>query len=263
MQKPDGLTILQPGNLQDRLLEQKLRDLPGIGPNMEQRLNRAGIYDMRDLLKLQPKHMRAVWGSIWGEKMWYYLRGHDLPDQETECGSVGHSHVLSPEMRPPAKVYAIARRLTMKAAARLRRMDYYAGAFSVSLRVENGPRLGLEARCELSQDSFTFQQLLEEIWQELMRESKGARIKKINIVLHGLVEAKNVQAQPDFFDILKPPVENKQRAKNDKISAAMDALNRKFGRDTVLFGMTAGKTSESTGTKIAFTRIPDMEEFAE
>jgi DNA polymerase-4 len=263
MQKPDGLTILMPEDISRRLCELNLRDLPGVGPNMEKRLHAAGIYDMPGLLKLQPKHMRAVWGSIWGEKMWYYLRGHDLPEEETEKGSVGHSHVLSPEMRPPAQAYTIARRLAMKAAARLRRMDYYAGAFSVSFRIENGPRLGLEARCEASQDSFIFLQLLDEIWQELMKESKNRRIKKVNIVLHGLVEAKKLQVQPDLFDSLKKPIENKQRARNEKISAAMDELNRKFGRDTILLGMTAGKTSSSTGTKIAFTRIPDMEEFVE
>jgi len=85
----------------------------------------------------------------------------------------------------------------------------------------------------------------------------------VNIVLHGLVEAKNLRVQPDLFDSLKPPVENKQRVKNEKISVAMDELNRKFGRDTVLLGMTAAKASASTGSKIAFTRIPDMEEFME
>src|ERR1035437_9804418 len=145
MKKPDGLTILQPSNMQDRLLELQLRDLPGIGPNMEQRLNHAGIYDMKKLFSMQPKHMRAVWGSLWGEKMWYYLSGYEIPDQETTRSSIGHSHVLAPEMRPPAQAWHIARRLTVKATARLRRMDYYAGAFSVSIRLENGSRFGLEA----------------------------------------------------------------------------------------------------------------------
>ncbi len=263
MQKPDGFTILNPENVLERLVELELRDLPGIGANMELRLNKAGIYDMKKLLTLQPKHLRSVWGSIWGEKMWYYLRGYDLPDGETERNSVGHSHVLSPEMRPPAQAYTIARRLTMKAAARLRRMGLYAGAFSISYRVENGSRLGLEARCEPSQDSFTFQQLLDELWRELQKESKGARIKKVNVVLHRLTETKDLQVQPDLFDTLKPKSENKQRVRNEKLSAAMDALNHKFGRDTVLLGMTAGKASTDTGTKIAFTRIPDMEEFLE
>jgi len=263
MQKPDGLTILTPKDIPGRLRSLKLRDLPGIGPNMEKRINQAGIYDISALLNLQPKHMRAVWGSIWGEKMWYYLRGYDLADEETERGSVGHSHVLSPEMRPPAQAYNIARRLTMKAAARLRRMNYYAGVFSISYRLENGPRLGLETRCEPSQDSFTFLQLLDNLWRELQKESKGARIKKVNIVLHGLTDGKDLHIQPDLFSPMKPQAENKQRARNEKISAAMDTLNRKFGRDTVLLGMTAGKASAATGSKIAFTRIPDMEEFLE
>jgi DNA polymerase-4 len=94
LQKPDGLTILMPQDLPGRLLELKLRDLPGIGANIERRINDAGVYDMPGLLKLQPKHMRAVWGSLWGEKMWYYLRGYDLPDEETNRSTVGHSHVL-------------------------------------------------------------------------------------------------------------------------------------------------------------------------
>ncbi len=184
-------------------------------------------------------------------------------DEETERNSVGHSHVLSPEMRPPAKAYTIAKRLTTKAAARLRRMNYYAGKFSVSFRIENGPRLGLEARCEPSQDSFTFIELLDNIWDVLVRESKGARIKKVNVVLYGLVEAKQLHIQPDLFDVLKPQKESKQRIRDEKISAAMDKLNQKFGKDTVLLGMTAEQGKSFTGTKIAFTRIPDMEEFLE
>ena len=263
MQKPDGFTILKPEEVPERLLTLKLRDLPGIGANMEMRLNHAGIYDIKKLLSLQPKHMRAVWGSIWGEKMWYYLRGYDFPEEETKRNSVGHSHVLSPEMRPSAQAYNIARRLTMKAAARLRRMGLHAGALSVSYRIENGPRLGLEARCELSQDSFTFQQLLDKLWYELQKESKGARIKKVNIVLHDLVKTEDLHVQPDLFDTLKKPTEYKKRLKDEKLSAAMDALNHKFGRDTVLLGMTAGRVSADTGTKIAFTRIPDIEEFLE
>ncbi|MBI3440912.1 MAG: impB/mucB/samB family protein [Proteobacteria bacterium] len=263
MQKPDGLTILTSENMSERLLELKLRDLPGIGHNMEQRINKAGIYDMQALMKLQPKHMRAVWGSIWGEKMWYYLRGYDLPDEETSRSSVGHSHVLSPEMRPPAKAYQIAQRLTMKAAARLRRMEYCAGKISLSVRIENGPRIGCETSCQPSQDSFKFQSLLEELWTALMHETKKQRIKKVNVVLHGLVPTEDLHVQADLFDAVIPAATEKKQARNEKLSIAMDRLNQKFGKDTVLLGMTPDQGKAFTGTKIAFTRIPDMEEFLE
>ncbi len=262
LQKPDGLTILHPADLPHRLLQLTLRDLPGIGANMEKRLNHAGIHDMAALLALSPKHMRAVWGSIWGEKMWYYLRGHDLPDAETKTGSIGHSHVLSPELRLPATAYQVARRLSAKAAARMRRMGFYASRFTLSVRLENGPGLSAEAAFAPAQDSFTFLKWTDALWADVVRETGGRRrIKKIGVVLHGLTAEKDLNVQGDLFSA---PVGKTNPSRNDKISKAVDALNHKFGRDTVTFGMTPQQSKSTfTGTKIAFTRIPDMEEFLE
>jgi DNA polymerase-4 len=258
LQKPDGLTVLMPEDLPERLYALALRDLPGIGRNMERRLNRAGIHDLRTLMTFQPKRLRAVWGSLWGERMWYCLRGYDLPEAETHRRSVGHSHVLAPEMRPPGQACIIARRLTMKAAARLRRMGYCAGRFSLSVRIEDGPRLGFEAACAPAQDSFLFLGLLKDLWQAALHESGHRRVKKIGVMLHALVPEGDVHVQADLF---APAAAAKKR--HEAVSQAIDRLNRKFGRDTVLLGMTAGQEKSATGTKIAFTRIPDMEEFLE
>ena len=93
-----------------------------------------------------------------------------------------------------------------------------------------------------------------------MREAKGRRIKKVSVTLYALSPA--AQVQPDLFDSISK-VEEKKRDKNEKISHVMDKLNQKFGKDTVLLGMTPQQGKAFTGTKIAFTRIPDMEEFVE
>ena len=42
----------------------------------------------------------------------------------------------------------------------------------------------------------------------------------------------------------------------------MDRLNARFGRDTVLLGSLPKRTG-FTGTKIAFSRVPQMAEFSE
>lgn len=260
LQKPDGLVVLQPHET-ERLFALKLRDLPGIGHNMERRLNCAGIWEVKTLFDYQPRRLRAVWGSIWGEKMWYLLRGYDLPEEQTKRRSIGHSHVLAPEKRPPAEAWQVARRLTMKAAARLRRMEYHAGALVLSLRIENGPGLGLEARCEPAQDSYMFLRLLEALWREMMRDVKGRRIMKVGVTLCRLAAAGELQ--PDLFSSVLPTA-RQSREKCERISRAMDKLNLKFGRDTVLLGVPAGRGKQDfSGTKIAFTRIPDMEEFLE
>ena len=260
MQKPDGMTVLQPHDLPGRLFALKLRDLVGIGHNMERRLAMAGINDMRTLLALDAKRMRKVWGGVLGERLWHQLRGAELPDEETSRRTVGHSHVMAPELRDPVKAKYVARRLTLKAASRLRRMEYYAGAFSLSARLENGPRLEGGIHCYRAQDSMTFLHLLDKLWEALMREARGARIKKVSITLHELVPASGVQ--PELFDML-PDVDMRQRDKAEKLSRALDKINHRFGRDSVLVGMLPSQGRSFSGTKIAFTRIPDVEEFME
>ena len=260
LKKPDGFTLLNVPDLPGRLLDLNLRDLPGIGPNMEKRLRMAGINDMKALWALEPKRMRTIWGSVWGEKIWYFLRGYDLPDEETTRSTIGHSHVMAPELRDPAKARYVARRLTLKAASRLRRMGYYASSFHLSARIENGPRIADDERCYRAQDSVTFLRLLDTAWTKVMREARGARIKKVSISLHGLTAVDDTQ--PELFSEL-PDIDMKAREKSEKMSRAMDKINQRFGRDSVLVGMLPSQGRSFSGSKIAFTRIPDVEEFLE
>lgn len=260
LQKPDGFTLLSATDLPGKLLTLSLRDLPGIGYNMERRLNRNGIWEMSDLWALDAKKMRALWGSVWGEKMWYLLRGVELPEEETTRSSIGHSHVLAPELRDPDKAIYVARRLTLKSASRLRRLGYFATCFSLSVRLEDNTRLRWDTQCYRAQDSTTFLQLMNAGWRELMREAKRRRIKKVSMVLHGLVAADTLA--PELFSEL-PDIDLKARAKAERMSRALDKINHRFGRDSVLVGMLPSQGRSFSGTKIAFTRIPDVEEFQE
>lgn len=260
LQKPDGLTILGPQDLPQRLFELKLRDLPGIGYNIERRLIAKGITDMQALWALDAQRMRKFWGSVWGEKMWYLLRGVEFPEEKTTRRSIGHSHVLAPELRAPEKAQYVARRLTLKATSRMRRMGYYASALSLSIRVEHGPRLSAEMRCYRAQDSISFINLMNTLWAGFMREAHGAAIKKVSVTLHHLIPASDLQAE--LFEVL-PDIDLLKRQKADKISQALDKINHRFGRDSVLLGMLPSQGKSFSGTKIAFTRIPDMDEFLE
>jgi DNA polymerase-4 len=260
LQKPDGFTILSEATRTQQLLTLKLRDLPGIGHNMEKRLHMAGVYDMASLLALEAKQMRRIWGSVWGEKMWYLLRGVELPDEETSRSTIGHSHVMAPQLRDPLKARYVAKRLTMKAASRLRRLGYSASAFSLSMRIENGPRLSAERRCYRAEDTMTFLSLLDDAWNELMQGARGGRIKKLSVVLFHLSpqEAGAPQLPLEF-----PDLDFKERDKAERMSRALDKINHRFGRDSVLVGMLPAQGRSFSGTKVAFTRIPDVEEFFE
>ena len=260
LQKPDGFTIIAAHDLPEKLYQLTLRDLPGIGYNNEKRLHRAGIYDVKTLLALPPKRLRTAWGSVWGERIAHLLRGLDLPEEETTRSSVGHSHVLAPELRDPEKARLVAKRLTIKAASRLRRMSYHSGFLSLSVRIENGPRLETSLRFFPAQDSFTFLHMLEECWKTLAPEMKNIRLKKVSVTLSDLSQPD--AAQELLFPVLSP-LEQKLRSKAELVSQALDKINQRFGRDSVSIGMLPHQGRSFSGTKIAFTRIPDRDEFSE
>jgi len=54
-----------------------------------------------------------------------------------------------------------------------------------------------------------------------------------------------------------------ERAQNLKLSSALDAINKKFGRDAVSLGVMPGKLPDYVGAKVAFNRIPERAEFLE
>jgi len=103
----------------------------------------------------------------------------ELPEEITARRSIGHSHVMAPELRDLVKAKDVARRLTLKGASRLRRMEYYAGAMSFSARLENDTRVHAEERFYRAQDNKTFLDLLNRLWTEALKQSRGVRIRKV------------------------------------------------------------------------------------
>jgi len=257
LQKPDGLVILHAAEVPERLAGLTPRDLPGIGRGMELRLQRVGVTNFPSLWALTPARMHAAWGSVEGTRFWHQLRGTEVEEVETTRRSIGHSHVLGPALRHQAEAINVARRLTQKAASRLRRMDYYATAMDFSARLENGTRLHAREPTWRAQDSTGFLRLLDRMWARTIGQAPQARVKKLGVVLHGLIPAADVQ--PDLLEALP----NQPQKRAEALSHAMDKLNHKFGRDTVLLGMLPAEGRRVSGSKIAFTRIPQREEFFE
>ena len=108
------------------LLGLELQDIYGIGERMEQRLHRAGIFTVAELWQASPFQLRRVWGGINGLLFHQMLHGVDIqPPSSRFAKSIGHQHVLEPELRTNEGAANFARHLLTKAAERLRRGDYY------------------------------------------------------------------------------------------------------------------------------------------
>ena len=263
MQKPDGLVLIDRAALPGPLLDLVPRDLPGIGPNMERRLHQLGLRTMRQLWDCSPKQLRAIWRSVEGERLWHRLRGLEIPDEPTERHSIGHSHVLAPELRPVEQAELVARRLVLKVASRLRRGEFLATRMDLSVRIEHGPREALGVQFPPVNDSPALMKELSGLWTELVARTGPLRIKKVSVTVHGLVPLASLR-QLELFPSA-PPMAGRadQPEARQRLSLAIDALNKKFGRDTVTLGMVPSAARGFSGTKIAFTRVPDTAEFQE
>ena len=145
MEKPDGLVALPLDVLPEALHSLTLRDLPGIGARTEKRLNEKGIRTMDDLLELDSEQTGEIWGSVWGERLWHWLRGEDFEMAEMEHQkSISHRTCWRPRCAPPEKAWAVAHKLLHKAAMRLRSQGLWASNIGLAIgfavpRSENTP----------------------------------------------------------------------------------------------------------------------------
>lgn len=260
MQKPDGLVALRPQDLPGPLFDLKLQDLCGIGLNMARRFHHAGVTSVRQLWEMSPKQARKIWGGVGGERFWYSLHGMEIDALPTRPCMVGHSRVLDPVMRPPGVAYSMAQRLTVKAATRLRRQGHYAANFSLSVRTTDGERWYGQTDFAAARDNFTFLEALRTLWAVMLAELQPMRLKKVSVVCGHLTQETVMTG--DLFQVSDPSVRKRRQVRED-LSVAMDVLNRKHGRDTVHIGALPTAESGYVGTKIAFSRIPDREEFWE
>jgi DNA polymerase-4 len=270
MQKPDGLTVIEQHELPARLLPLKLRDLPGIGPNMEKRLNDAGIGSIAELWAIEAEDARRIWGSKEGPAFIQRMRGIGDYEQTNATRSISHEHVLPPQHRDEESARLIARRLGVKGGARLRRMGFVAGNLGLKVRFDNEERWSAEFRLTQTQDNFVILDGIDRLWTQMLRETGAGkcnwrgRFMKVGMWLTQLTPKDDVTL--DLFGGASG-LDNDDAAaaaRREKLWSAMDALNQKYKKkDTVQIGALPKHKSDFMGAKIAFNRIPQKEEFNE
>ena len=266
LQKPDGLVVLEGAQLPAALYDLQLREICGIGAKMERRLARDGINDIRQYCERRPRDAGNAWGGVNGDRLWYALHGVDLPDAPTQARTIGHSHVLSPTKRHYDAVRLTARRLALKAASRLRRKGYRARLVVLHAKFDDD-RSGWRASARLptTEDSFVILARLEGLLPKLLAAGRGRpggfRMRMVGVTLCEIEPAAGDQAS--LFAHLDPDDPLARETRGLALSRAMDRINERFGRNAVSLGPLIGERIDRIGSKIAFGRIPDLDEFHE
>ena len=268
MQKPDGLIGLLPSQLPRAIAHLELRDLPGVGARTEVRLKAKGITTMTQLLSLDRPGMHALWDSVWGDRLYHWLRGHDTGDDGAPVTdgiqkSLGHSHVLAPEHRTDTGSWAVAHKLLHKAAMRLRMEHFHTASLALTIKYSltrdqaagakkvkkhtsgiTQTGWGMEARFRPCNDTLSLLEALQGCWQQRPQTPDHQKPFFVGVTLRNLIP--DSEMQTTLFE---------EPGNRSQLSATMDKLNLKYGHTTLHFaGMLPAR--DSAPTRIAFTQIP-------
>ena len=265
MNKPNGLVCLHPADLPHRLYEIELSDIPGIGRGMKLRLANANIVSVRQLMAMSAKQMRSLWRSVEGERLWAGLHGYEVEKLETVRGMFGHGRILSPDWRNVKGVRNCARMLLVKAARRLRREDFAAGQLSLSVTFKGRAIHGVAQKTHRSvRQSFsvpaiadqTFLNALENLLKTVWQDAPDMAPFQVSVNLFAITP---VYERSE--DLLETHHARHQRKKWEDITLLLDGLNRHYAKTMISLGTHIEPPGGYTGAKIAFGRIPDMEDF--
>ena len=248
LQKPDGLTVITKDNLPDILLRLELQDVYGIGARMEQRLHRAGILSVAQLWNATPFQLRRVWGGINGVLFHQMLHGVDIqPPSSRYSKSIGHQHVLEPDLRTNKGAHSFAQHLLTKAAERLRRGDYYCRRLGLHLSwIGDLGGFWDEIDFHETHDTGFLLARLDQLWPRVPRYKPLS----IGVVLLDLVPADH--HQPDLFAA--------DTHRRQKLSPLIDRINDRYGRCAIGFGLFPPDIRAFKG-HAAFHRVPESWEF--
>lgn len=206
--------------------------------------------------------VHTVWPCVWGARLWDWLHGLNYEEPNAGRKSMGRQHVLAPELRTPEGGFTVAQKLLHSAAVELRREQLWAGGLGVAVNFlddprqrESGPWVSrpswkAERRFEACCDAFTLQAHLRRLWQSC----PPRRPILVYVWMFGLAPAADRTAS--LFPLEAEP---EGRAKSGA-TAAMDALNLRFGSQTVYPGSLQGARGAAR-RGIAFKHVPKLEQF--
>ena len=253
LDKPDGLTVLYPGDLPGPLLDLGLDALPGVGGRMRARLKRGGMATVEDVWNATPGRLRSLWGNVNGARFWYALHGYAVEPPVTKRGLIGHSRVLPPGERSVQLARPMARQLVVKAARRLRREGLLARRLILSTDFFNAPAWTASTVVARANDDLTCLDALSVIWAALAGARGRATLFRIAASFDRFIPSDEAQLELPFEN----PDEKRRLA---RLTAAVDSINGRYARTLVGYGGCAPPGGYA-GAKIAYGRIPRLEDF--
>lgn len=240
LDKPHGLTVIQPGSEAAFLAPMDVQAMPGIGKRSAQRLKSLGIFTLEQLASAPMEKLKPIFG-VNAKDMRLRAAGIDAREVETkrEVKSVSHERTFTEDLRSRADIEDAIDMVGSLVGRRLRRKGLAGHTVNLSLRYADLSRRSAQRTLPSNIDDETIfipiaKQLLTEIWHP------GDAVRLVGVGVSGF-DAANEQL--GLFGDEKLPQGNPQ------LMDATDKVRDKFGDAALKFGRELKISVETSGTQ--------------
>ncbi|MES9830998.1 MAG: DNA polymerase IV [Candidatus Thiodiazotropha sp. DIVDIV] len=219
--KPNGLTIIPPGQARSELARIPVTELCGIARGIGRYLAERGVYSCGDMQRLPIGEIGRRFGNP-GRRIWLMAQGLDPDPVHTDVAapkSIGHGKVMPPNTKDREVIDTFLLHMTEKVASRLRLHQFRATHFYIGVRLEAG-FLSRKYRCDPPTDHAP--EILAMCDDLLDNHWAGEGCFQVQVTA---LDPKPTGYQADFL--------NPGQQQRDRLNQAMDNINRRYGEFTL------------------------------
>mgnify|MGYP002777112050 CR=1 FL=1 len=255
IQKPDGLTVITPENIDEVLGKLQLTDLPGISTGMERRLNNGGILTPVQLRHTDPQILKLVCRSVVGLHWHYRLNFGEVDMATDDYKSMSAMRHLSAEQRKSTdEINEMLLSLCLRLEQRMVRRELFCKHIHFSVKYTTGASFSDDVR-----SSVPIQGGIEIINIIRQRIAQFEATHTNEKVINHSVSAVCVVITDFIHEQLIQYTLFENYSKNDRLRKTMYSLKDRFGQDKL---MRATELRDHTVLQdvIGFGSIKDLDE---
>ena len=230
--KPDGLTVVPPGQEQAFLAPLPIRDLWGVGPRTAERLSKAGVKTIGELAQRPLPWLIERFG-VRGEWFYSLARGEDERPVSTrrEAKSISAEQTFAEDLSDQEALAGVVREQAERVARRLRKAKLRARTVQLKLRLADFTTFTRRRTLPAAVD--TPGPITAAALEILAGETgDGRKFRLLGTGVSNLVESE-AAAQLSLFDPLPaPPAQHPA-----DLNAAVGALQERYGDGSVDWGV--------------------------
>ncbi len=236
LQKPDGLVVVEPDNIQNFLDPLPVSRVWGVGAQTQKKLTRYKVHTIGDLRALSMELLQTVVG-VNCEHFYRLARGQDsrsvVPDRDAK--SISHESTFHTDIDDPETLAAWLLELTDQVARRMRRYDMVGKTVQLKIRYSNFDTL---SRSGTLPEPTNSTESLANMALEVFRRSQVEYARGIRLLGMGVHQLScNRPIQLSLFD-------EPQRQRSHRIDQATDAIRDKFGSQAIRRGNAVERRSK-------------------